>query len=114
MKTLRHEGKLLPVSQDHRYNMNMINSMASLSSTDSHCYYLAPADTFTVLPTTTECEVLTMLVMEAAGAGEDAFPLCPGAGDFATRCCLWRDRESREALLLAQNQRQHCQEPMQS
>lgn len=55
-----------------------------------------------------------MLVMEAAGAGEDAFPLCPGAGDFATRCCLWRDRESREALLLAQNQRQHCQEPMQS
>lgn len=80
--------------------MNKINLMASLSPIDYHCYNLATADTFTVLPTTTVHQVLTMLVMDAAGAGEDAFPLCPGAGDLVTRCCLLRDRESEEALLL--------------
>lgn len=32
-----------------------------------------------------------MLVMEAVGAGEDALPLCPGAGDLVTRCCLLTD-----------------------
>lgn len=31
---------------------------------------------------------LTMLVMEAAGAGEEEFPRCTGAGDLVTRCCL--------------------------
>lgn len=31
----------------------------------------------------------SMLVMDAAGAGEDAFPLCPGAGDLVIRCCLF-------------------------
>lgn len=35
-----------------------------------------------------------MLVMDAVGAGEDAFPLCPGAGDLATRCCLLTERKS--------------------
>lgn len=34
-----------------------------------------------------------MLVMDAVGAGEDAFPLCPGAGDLVTRCCLLTDRK---------------------
>lgn len=32
-----------------------------------------------------------MLVMEAAGAGEEEFPRCMGAGDFETRCCLGTD-----------------------
>lgn len=31
----------------------------------------------------------SMLVMEAAGAGEEEFPLCTGAGDLVTRCCLF-------------------------
>lgn len=68
--------------------MDVINSVAKPSPIDYHCCNLVTADTLTVLPTTTEHQVLTMLVMDAAGAGEDAFPLCPGAGDFVIRCCL--------------------------
>lgn len=54
-------------------------------------------------------EVLTMLVMDAVGAGEDVFPLCPGAGDLVTRCCLLKNRKLEVVLLMAQNESQACQ-----
>ena len=74
--------------------MNMIkSSMASLSPIDYNCYNLVTADTFTAFATVIIRQVLTMLVMDAVGAGEDAFPLCPGAGDLVTRCCLLTDRK---------------------
>lgn len=40
-----------------------------------------------------------MLVMEAAGAGEEEFPLCTGAGDLVTRCCLFSESISGSVLL---------------
>lgn len=49
-----------------------------------------------------------MLVIDAVGAGEDVFPLCPGAGDLVTRCCLLRDRKLEAGLLMAQNKSQDC------
>jgi len=49
-----------------------------------------------------------MLVIDAVGAGEDVFPLCPGAGDLVTRCCLLRDRKLEAVLLMAQNKSQDC------
>lgn len=56
-----------------------------------------------------------MLVMDAVGAGEDAFPLCPGAGDLVTRCCLLKRGQSLEVvLLLAQNERRDCLELIQA
>lgn len=70
----------------------MINSsMASLSPTDYNHYNLVTADSYR-FPAVIIHQVLTMLVIDAAGAGEDAFPLCPGAGDLVIRCCLLTDR----------------------
>lgn len=42
-----------------------------------------------------------MLVMDAVGAGEGAFPLCPGAGDLVTRCCLLTDKLVRSSSTLS-------------
>lgn len=47
-----------------------------------------------------------MLVMDAAGAGEDAFPLCPGAGDLVIRCCLLTDRSSVRSSSTLSKERQ--------
>lgn len=49
-----------------------------------------------------------MLVMEAAGAGEEEFPRCTGAGDLVTRCCLQTKTSCQCEPLAAQTTSLNC------